>query len=203
MLVCKNRGCPKSLIYQAFSGCTLDFCKNCTYHPWLLVSGKTRIYAIISSSRGTSFTADSVPSVRRYSDIFMPHFFAFLRMVFFSVLKTLTFISSVRLRVAFTSSQRGYRGAPLSYREIRGNWKPDGYTNPMLAILTDRKTSYSLAVFRTVILHRRPPPPMTQMTIVTVNRGVRIYRHFVPSVTQVSRSRKDRHYRQHRHSAQG
>lgn len=28
----------------------------------------------------------AVPKLRRYSDIFMPHFFAFLRMVFFSVL---------------------------------------------------------------------------------------------------------------------
>ena len=143
----------------------------------------------------------SVTSMRRYSDIFMLHFFAFLRMVFFSVLKTLTLISSVRLRILITSSQRGYRGVPLSYREIRGNWEPDGYTNPMLAILTDRKAVYSPAPLRTVILHRRPPPPVTQMTIVTVNRVVRIYRHFVPAVTQASRSRKDRHYRQHRHSA--
>lgn len=32
-----------------------------------------------------------------------------------------------------------YRGAPLSYRQIRGIWVPQGYTNPMLVILTDKK----------------------------------------------------------------
>ena len=148
-------------------------------------------------------TVASVPRVRRYSDIFMPHFRAFLRIRFFSVLKTRTLISSVRLRITFTSFRRGYRGEPLSYQRIRGNWEPDGYTNPMLVTLTDKKAAYSHGPFRVTMLHSRRPPSVTQMTAVTVKGEAGRYRHSQPSVTQAPRSRKHRHDRQHRRAAPG
>lgn len=133
----------------------------------------------------------------------MPHFRAFLRIRFFSVLKTRTLISSVRLRIAFTSFVRGYRGRPLSYRQIRGNWEPYGYTNPMLVTLTDKKPAYSHGPFCVTMLHSRRPPSVTQMTAVTVKGEAGRYRHSWAAVTQVPRSRKHRHDRQHRHAAPG
>ena len=114
---------------------------------------------------------------------------------------TRTLISSVRFRIDITSFQRGYRGAPLSYRQIRENWVPHGYTNPMLVILTDKKAVYSPAPLKAAIPHRPPPPPMTQMTLVTMLGEAGRFRHSVSAVTQVSRSRRNRHDRQHRHAA--
>ena len=132
----------------------------------------------------------------------MPHFFAFLRMVFFSVLSVRTLISSVRVRIDITSFQRGYRGHDtLWYGEYGGNWVPQGYTNPMLVILTDKKAVYSPAPLKAAIPHRPPPPPMTQMTLVTMLGEAGRFRHSVSAVTQVSRSRRNRHDRQHRHAA--
>ena len=61
--------------------------------------------ASFSSSFGASCTVAPLPTVRRYSDRFMPHFRAFRSSIIFSVGKTLTLISCVRVRIVMLLSQ--------------------------------------------------------------------------------------------------